>query len=72
MYEIKHFTATRQNQHTKYASQYSKLQSSIMMITAPSHGISHKKAPMHIVAINASNHFHITISVESSGLNNET
>jgi len=43
-----------------------------MMITAPSHGTSHTKAPMHIVAMNASNHIQITVSVESSGLNNET
>jgi hypothetical protein len=60
-------------QHTKYASDYTKLQSShLMMISAPSHGMSHKKAPMHIVAMNASNHIQITVSVESSGLNNET
>jgi len=73
MYTIKYFSATRQNQHTKYASHYTKLQSShIMMITTPSHGISHTKAPMHIVATNASNHIHITVNVESSGLNNET
>jgi len=43
-----------------------------MMITAPSHVISHKKAPMHIVAMNASNHIQITVSVVSACLNNET
>jgi hypothetical protein len=73
MYIIKYFIATRQNQHTKYASHYTKLQSShIMMNTAPSHGISLKKAPMHIVAMNASNHIQITVSVESLGLKNKT
>ena len=43
-----------------------------MMNTAPSHGISVKKAPMHIVAMNASNHIQITVSVESLDLNKET
>jgi len=61
-----------QNQDTKYASHYTKLQSShIMMNTAPSHHISHKKAPGHTVSMNASNHIQITVSVESSGLNNK-
>jgi hypothetical protein len=69
MYTIKYFTATRQNQHTKYASNYTKLQSSHMMMnTAPSHDISLKRAPMHTAAMNASNHIQITVSVESLGL----
>jgi hypothetical protein len=51
MYKIKNFTATRQNQDTKYELHYTKLQSSHMMMnTAPSHGISYKKAPLHIAA----------------------
>lgn len=73
MYRIKNFTVTRQNQHTKYELHYTKLQSPhIMMNTAPSHGITYKKAPPHIVAMKASSHIQITVSVEGSGLKNGT